>query len=373
MSNLKQMLDICGSIDNAKEFANKLINEQNIQDVWLDLSLLYSTEGNYQKSIECLNQIKDYPPTKYHYIYCMGYYEMLLDHDLLKGFTSMNRGRNANLWGNEKLPTIKPFFQPDSISDNKNLLVNMEAGIGDQIVFVRFIKEIKEKYNFKNISIICHKSLLDVFERFDFVDNVYESYDQPIEFDYWLPSMVLPVLLKTEFKDLSGKPYIKSLPEYVDKYSYISSDSNKKKIGLRWLGQAGDDYITRVFPEELLFNTFNDLDNTKLYSLQKDYNKKIPDNITNLDFQMQTWDDTIGIIENLDLVITSCTSIAHIAGALGKEVWVIIPHTPYYTWISEKGFTDHSEWYDSVTLFRQEKYGEWQDVFEKINLRLKRN
>jgi len=376
MSNLKQMLDICKTIPKAKEFAENLIKHQNIKDVWLDLSLLNATEGNYEESIDCLNQLEDYSPTRYHVIYCMGYYEML-NGNLLQGFTSMNQGRYVGLWGNKYLNTKKPFLHSDEQDiKNKTILINMEAGLGDQIVFIRFIKDLKERYNTTNI-ISCNKSLIPVFEKLDYIDMIIDSeqFNDSLPFDYWIPSMYLPVLLKTEFKDLNGEKYLTPNKEYTDKYKDTISQNNKKKsIGLRWLGQPGDDYITRVFPEQLMFNVFDDMkDKFNLFSLQKDFpnKKEIPNNIIDLDNEMDSWNSTMGIIENLDLVITSCTSIAHISAAMGKETWVIIPKSPYYVWISENGFTENTPWYNSVTLFQQEKYGEWQDVFDKIKKKLK--
>jgi ADP-heptose:LPS heptosyltransferase len=79
--------------------------------------------------------------------------------------------------------------------------------------------------------------------------------------------------------------------------------------------------------------------------------------------QMKSFEDTASIIQGLDLVITSCTSIAHLSAALGKETWVIVPIMPYYAW-SAPG--DKSVWYDSVRLFRQEKYGEWDAPLKAI-------
>ena len=83
--------------------------------------------------------------------------------------------------------------------------------------------------------------------------------------------------------------------------------------------------------------------------------------------RMKTWEDSASIIQGLDLVITSCTSIAHLSAALGKETWVIVPVLPYYTW-AIPGET--SGWYNSVRLFRQEKYGAWDAPLQKIEAAL---
>jgi ADP-heptose:LPS heptosyltransferase len=83
---------------------------------------------------------------------------------------------------------------------------------------------------------------------------------------------------------------------------------------------------------------------------------------------IQSWEDTAGIIANLRLVITSCTAVAHLAGAMGVPTWVVVPILPYYTWALPG---EKSPWYGSVTLFRQEKFGCWEAPFAKIKERLK--
>jgi len=78
-----------------------------------------------------------------------------------------------------------------------------------------------------------------------------------------------------------------------------------------------------------------------------------------------SWEDTAACIENLDLVITSCTSVAHLAAAMGKPTWVIVPLLPYHIWAYGD---EHSPWYKTTTrVFRQTKFGDWTEPFEKIS------
>ena len=107
----------------------------------------------------------------------------------------------------------------------------------------------------------------------------------------------------------------------------------------------------------------HEVPNTTLFSLQRDENCVDGLPFGDLREQMKTWEDTSSIIAGCDLIITSCTSIAHLAGALGVKTWVVVPVLPYYTW-AIPGTT--SKWYDSVRIFRQKRYGEWEDVFNEI-------
>lgn len=101
------------------------------------------------------------------------------------------------------------------------------------------------------------------------------------------------------------------------------------------------------------------------YSFQRDQDM-IPDlPFTQLD--LPTFEETASLLAGMDLMITSCTSVAHLSAALGVETWIIVPVLPYYLW-AEPG--DSSKWYDCVRLFRQEKYGDWTDPLDKVKLAL---
>ena len=91
-------------------------------------------------------------------------------------------------------------------------------------------------------------------------------------------------------------------------------------------------------------------------------------NITDLEEYLTDWEQTAGAIANLDLVITSCTSIAHLAGAMGVNVWIVLPILPYYLWALPG---DKTPYYNSAILFRQKKYGDWSSPFESIKEELK--
>jgi hypothetical protein len=122
----------------------------------------------------------------------------------------------------------------------------------------------------------------------------------------------------------------------------------------------------RLFPSELMFNTVNDED---CISLQKDVAQHgETDGLVAVPSWMETvpldtWTDTQMAISKCDLVVTSCTGVAHLASAMGVETWVVVPILPYYLWALPGNKTPH---YDSVTLYRQEKYGCWEAPFKKI-------
>jgi hypothetical protein len=165
-------------------------------------------------------------------------------------------------------------------------------------------------------------------------------------------------VLGMEYDDLDGSAFI--IPSEPRN---LFSKSNHLKVGIRWSGSPEfEDEQHRRFPPELMIG-LHDIPNTTFYSLQRDENLVDGLPFGDMREQMKSWDETANIIAGCDLIITSCTSVAHLSGAIGKPTWVVTPIMPYYTWVVPG---DTSNWYDSVKLFRQERYGEWDAPFIKI-------
>ena len=121
------------------------------------------------------------------------------------------------------------------------------------------------------------------------------------------------------------------------------------KVGIRWSGSSDfEDEQHRRFPPELMIG-LHDIPNTTFYSLQRDENLVDGLPFGDMREQMKSWEDTANIIADCDVIISSCTSIAHLSAAMGKPTWILTPIMPYYTW-AVPGET--SKWYDSVRLYR---------------------
>jgi hypothetical protein len=181
-------------------------------------------------------------------------------------------------------------------------------------------------------------------------------------YDYWIPAMSAAYILGMEFEDLDGSEYIRAKNP-----TQLFSKKDSIKVGIRWSGNPKfEDEQHRRFPPELMIN-LHDIPNTTLYSLQRDENCVDGLPFADMREKLNSWEDTANIIADLDLVITSCTSIAHLAGAMGIPTWIVTPIMPYYTWAVHG---EKSAWYNSVKLFRQEKYGEWDVPFKNIRTEL---
>jgi hypothetical protein len=147
----------------------------------------------------------------------------------------------------------------------------------------------------------------------------------------------------------------------------IPKEAGKLNVGLRWSGNPKYEHEQlRRFPPNLMLDLCN-LPGINFYSLQKGDPQMLPDSLTDLEPLLGNWQSTASAISRMDLVVTSCTAIAHLAAGMGKPTWVIVPAMPYYCW-AQPG--NKSDWYPTVQLFRQEYYGDWTGPFIELRGRL---
>jgi hypothetical protein len=318
----------------------------------LDLQLAASTTGDFAEGWRLSQKLEAEEPTNHRAAYNRGWY-YLRQGKIQQGYALMDRGRISGVFGNTR-PDV-----PTSTWDGKSkgiVLLYLEGGLGDQIHQVRYAKLIAAKGC--KVVVACTGHLASLFIGVEGVSAVIQHEAVfGIYHDFFVQGMSAVVPLGLELDDLSGKAYI-AKPTVIK--------SRRKRIGLRWSGNKtfeADHH--KLFPAELMFFAIKDAD-AEFISLQRDADlDKKPGWVK--DVPLNTWEDTRAAIASCDLVISSCTSVAHLAAAMGTEVWVVTPVMPYYTWAAEGGSCPY---YDSVKLFRQEVFGEWEAPFVKIAERL---
>jgi hypothetical protein len=242
-----------------------------------------------------------------------------------------------------------------------NVIFHCEGGFGDEISGIRFCKEIKNRGG--NCLVICHPQMKSIFERVDGVIQVLDRNPMSLQtpHSFWVPAMASELILGYEFNTIPSKPYI-----FPASKGFRVSNGSKLKVGIKWSGNPEFEHEQhRIFPPELMFESLKN-DHIQLYSLQIEHNLDLPKHIFDLKPYIKSWEDTCDIIDHLDLIVTSCTGVAHLAAAMGKPTWIVVPILSYYVWACPKD-DDNSTWYyDSAILFRQTKHGSWIEPFKKI-------
>lgn len=265
----------------------------------------------------------------------------------------------------------KPLFTGSEDIKDKTLLLHSEQGYGDSIQFIRFLPQIKEKFGCK-IAVKCREGLKELFQTIPEIDVIVDRSEETPEFDYQLSIMSMPLILGMKsINDLPKQmPYLKATP---DKSLEIKKEKGKINIGICWSASiTGESYEGKVFDLKLFEPLMNN-PKINLYSLQVGdgsedikkygYEKQIID----LTSKLTNFSKTASLIDQLDLVISSDTAVAHLTGALNKPVWIPLQKIPDWRW-TNKGET--TKWYPSSKLFRQKTARVWDGVFQSLNAKL---
>jgi hypothetical protein len=332
----------------------------------IDQQLNLMIRGRFEEAWKLAEELEALDPNEPKAKFNRGWF-LINQGKLQEGFQCLEHGRALNVYGSGKINTTKPIWDQSDLK-GKTVILNMECGFGDQIIYARFATEIWKRGG--TCILCCDKSLHPLFIRIPGVkecitlDQVSKTYH-----DFWIPGFSASWLFGHEFDTLPNEPYIFAKNESLDLWKTMLN-TKKIKIGIRWSGSPLFEHQQfRIFPAQKLINLHKDFPHVQFYSLQRDTDIiELPSEISDLQHLIISWEDTVACIANLDLVITSCTSIAHLASAMGKPTWVIVPMLPYHIWAYGE---DHSPWYQNTTrIFRQTKFGDWTEPFEKISLEL---
>jgi hypothetical protein len=252
----------------------------------------------------------------------------------------------------------------------KHLLIWCEQGLGDTIQFLRFVPLMKAKA--KQVTLLCSDRLKMLLNNFDNSITVSENVEFDAHVDFNLPLMSLPYLLGLESVFDPG-PYLFADSKLITQWDEVLGPKDRPRIGIAWQGNpAYEADHQRSIPLSYLHHLISN-NNYEFVSLQQGFGSEqlidVPNPITVLDDvdKLVAFVDTAAIVANLDLVITSDTAIAHLVGALGGPVWLLLAKTPDWRWLLNK---ETSPWYSSMRVFRQTKAGRWEDVINEVTLAL---
>jgi hypothetical protein len=314
---------------------------------------------------EELKNSKNSPKVKNEIEFNLGTYELYKDNFQEGLYRFLIHGRKMDLWKKPQLP----FTEWDTIPKPGHMIViRAEAGIGDEFINIRFMK------HFEHLGMIPvwytdRKETKEIFNRNGFVsvNTIEEVKDIWNGKDiFWCHSMDVPILLKLEYKDLWYGSYLKSDEKIVSPIK----KTNKLKIGLRWQGNPDyDNDLHRSVPLAQMYNCVKHLD-ADVYSLQRDTGAEdvyqFPEIVPLHENHLKTFEETLAIIADLDIVITTCTSIAHASAAMGKRTYVFSPMSSYYIWCHSSKYK-HSPWYaEHVTLLRQKRPRYWDEPIDEL-------
>ncbi len=280
-------------------------------------------------------------------------------------------------WKNEFFkPELRNFQQSLWLGkeniENKTLLLHSEQGLGDTIQFCRYVKKVKELG--VKVIVEVQAPLKTLLQNLEGVSIILSKGEALPDFDYHCPLMSLPLVFKTNIHNIESVKYLKSDSAKTEIWKSKLNLTQKLKVGIVWRGNAKhQNDLNRSIPLEkftvLLANV-----NADFYCLQKELSSTeesilTQTNIPFLGNELNDFSDTAALIELMDVIISVDTSVAHLAGAMGKKVWILLAFNSDWRWLLDR---NDSPWYESAKLFRQDETQDWANVMTVVNHELKK-
>ena len=335
---------------------------------------ILSKVGRYQESIDYLKQALQIQPHAHQLYNTIGIAYLSLG-DMKHGYKYLD----MHLEQDEK---ECPRLWKGGDVKGKTVFIWDTVGAGDVFCFIRYAKQLKQKG--ATVVLGLRKSMIPLVSSCKYIDKIIPRTER-VTFDYYVHMHKLSrMAYKAGFSVATDIPYLFADNMLLKKWQNTLAKDTKFKVGICWhanvyKNKEGQDVKNKRSIPLHYFYALSKVNGISLYSLQqvhgtdelaympKDFNIHVFDE--KFDKMHGSFSDTAAVMKQLDLVITADTSIAHLAGALGVPVWVILPYAHNSRWTIGQG---KNRLYESLRLFKQDAVGNWQVVMQDIANELKR-
>lgn len=251
----------------------------------------------------------------------------------------------------------------------RTLLVHDEQGVGDTIMFARYAALLQTQG--ARVFLDCNGQLVRLLSSMPGIAGVVPRYDPAPPHDFHVALASLPYLLRATLYTIPAPvAYLRAEPALVESWRARLGPRRGLRIGLVWAGNPEFKGDRLRSPGLAAFRPLLDLPGVSVYGLQKGAGRDdlercgpLPASFVDLGADIADFADTAAIMETMDLVVSSCTGPAHLAGALGRPVWTVLPFAPDWRWLEHGVCTP---WYPTMRLFRQERRGDWSAVVARL-------
>ena len=371
---LEQIIPVFDEIRKSSfDYDSAIMKELKEKELFMltELGLIKMQKGDVYSAMKFWKKARKISPGIPEINYNLAHAELLLG--------KFKEGWEHYEWRKKKKEYTERFFaRPELIDQDvagKTVLVYDEQGLGDTIQFVRYLKLLRNLG--ARIIFQYDRRLAELFKDFEEIyihipDRKSDLND--IYFDYHISLLSLPRYFNTDDKSIPGGiPYIRPDEFTSQKIRLLLNKEQKFNIGIVWSGNPNNTNDKKRSCPLSYFSALEKFKNVQLISLQKgkglEQLEKINLPVINLEeLSINSFAHNAVIISNLDLVISVDTSIAHLAGAIGKSVWLLLPFLPDWRWMLAR---EDTPWYPHTHLFRQKKPGDWEGVFDDICKKLR--
>lgn len=373
--NLAKCLNAAARPEEAEHYMRQVVSESpSWVDPKIDLAVYIAAQGRNDEAMELLLSILETidPADRNRDVvrFNLGWHYIRRG-QFKKGIRYLGLGRELRIWGARGARYPRPCLEDGGNVHGKTVLLVGEGGAGDEIINLRFAQTIADRGG--RAIWVSSQGLTSLFRRTPGLTQAIPRAElDATAYDLWAPAMDLPRILDLDTPELDRGAYVRPDPELVAQWrSIIPRRPGRLRVGLRWQGnQLYEQDLMRAVPFAQLA-TLTDIPGIDFYSLQRDSGveeRPADSPVVDLAGRLQTWEDTAAAVANLDLVISTCTSVPHLAAAMGTRTWILCPLNAYYVW-AQPG--ERSPWYpDSVTLFRQRRPRHWDEPLAMLRARL---
>jgi tetratricopeptide (TPR) repeat protein len=297
---------------------------------------------------------------------------LLMDGQYEKGWAAYE-SRYAMSAFKPNVPNIRERLWDGSPLNGRTLLVHVEQGFGDTIQFARYIPMLRGRAGADaKIIFLCEPELHRQMKTLDGVDELYHlrQADLTIVYDAQVPLLSLPHRFGTTLETVpNAVPYLAVAPDAARPDGLPRSDGAVVKAAIAWTGRpTHSDNLYRSLPLSQLATLF-DLDGVDFHSIQvgngvADFQAYVDrPNVFDHSKEIKDFADTAAILSEVDVLISVDTAVVHLAGALGKDVWTMLPYGGEWRWLRNR---EDTPWYPTMRLVRQRILGDWGQVLERV-------
>ena len=378
--NLANTLRLLGRHDEARQHLNRVLEQQpDSIEALNNLGTVLQDQGSAKEALACLGRAVELAPNQAEIRWNLALTQLLLG-DYQQGWANFESRWEgcASLRGAHRPPQAAAWR--GEILQGKRLLLWAEQGFGDNLQFVRFAQQAAGLG--AEIIVEAQPELAELLRSAPGVSQVVARGEELPPYDLHCPLMSLPHRLGIEIKDLPGEiPYLSADPIRIERWAERLANFSGQRIGLAWAGSSRRQNpelavidARRSIPLQL-FGPMLAIEDIAFFSLQKGEaaaeieTAELTDTLHDFSAEWQDFSDTAAFIMNLDLVISVDTAVAHLAGALGKPVWLLNRHDSCWRWLRER---PDSPFYPTLRQFRQAQAGEWDSVIAAVRDELAR-
>ncbi len=348
-----------------ESFEKAISIKPNFYEAWSNRGSALTEIKHYDQALESYNQAIDIKPDFYN-AHCNKAFIQLLTGNFENGWENYEYR-----WGISKAepyrhPNLPRLKEVQNLTDKK-ILVWGEQGHGDTIQFVRYIAALQDKG--AKVTLEIQPSLKKLLADSIVKCEVICPGESSQKYDYEIPLMSLGLLFKTNLSSIPNKtPYLRASEAKLEFWSNnLKLKEDKLNIGIACSGFIGEKHFDNRLIDLEKFQPYSD--RTNLFLIQKDLRAvdisylESQKSIQYLGNGITNFEDTAAIIELMDAIVTIDTSIAHLAGALGKKTYLLLAWNPDWRWLQDRS---DSPWYPSVNLIRQQSINNWDGCLESI-------